>query len=150
MDELDAKLLNMIQTDFPLVPRPYAEIANRLDITEAEVIDRIAALKEQKIIRTIRAAYALQKLGYVSTLVAAWVEDRFIDEVAARINAYPGVTHNYLRDHDYNVWFTLIARDREKLSSTLEEIAALPGVQGLHALPAEKTYKLRVDFKVSA
>ena len=149
MDELDTQLLNMIQTDFPLVSRPYAEIADRLGVSENEVIDRIAALKKEKTIRTIRAMYVLHKLGYVSALVAARVEKTLIDETAAHINTYPGVTHNYLREHEYNVWFTVIARNPSKLDAVIDEVAALSGVHDVQKLPAEKFYKLRVDFKVA-
>jgi DNA-binding Lrp family transcriptional regulator len=146
MDDLDARLLAMIQRDFPLEPRPFAVLAERLGASEPEIMARLAALREGKIIRGIRAMFEARQLGYVSALAAATVDRERFDEVAANINILPGVTHNYERDHEYNLWFTLIARDEPTLRAQLARIAALPGVRDLQTLPAEKTYKLRVEF----
>jgi siroheme decarboxylase len=145
MDDTDKKILDLIQTDFPLDPQPYARIGEKFGLTEAEALARIRALKGKGIIRRIGANFQSRKLGWTSTLCAAQVPKEKIEEFAAEVNRHPGVTHNYLRQHRYNVWFTLIAPSVEKVRETLSEITAATGIEILN-LPAEKTYKIKVDF----
>ncbi|MDP8255792.1 MAG: AsnC family transcriptional regulator [Candidatus Alcyoniella australis] len=147
MDALDRAIVEMIQTDFPICVSPYAEIGRRVGSDESEVIRRLGALKERQIIRRIGALFDPRKLGYVSTLVAARVSPDLLEETTDAINEYNGVTHNYLRDASYNVWFTLIAKGDSARAKILARIAKLPGVLVLHSLPAERFYKLKVDFK---
>ena len=149
MDDLDARLLETIQSHFPLEQRPFRKLADNLGTTEADVISRIEALKKNKVIRGIRAMFESKKLGYTSVLVAVKVERDKFDEVAKRINALPGVTHNYERDHEFNLWFTLSAPDETNLRDLLAGVSRLPGVLDLRPLPSLKTYKLRVEFEVS-
>lgn len=147
MDSLDRQLLDIIQTDFPLCPRPYAELGQRLGIAEQEAFDRVRALKASKIIRRLGANFQSAKLGFVSTLCAAKVPDDKMDDFVARVNACPGVTHNYLREHAYNIWFTLISPSREESQATLDAIAAATGIAILN-LPATRLFKIRVDFRM--
>ncbi|NPV26359.1 MAG: Lrp/AsnC family transcriptional regulator [Firmicutes bacterium] len=145
MEAVDRKLLNMIQTDFPITTAPYRIIGERLGLTEAEVLARIAKLRQQGIIRRLGATFDSQRLGYHSTLCAVKVPVDRVEEVAALINKYPGVTHNYLREHEYNLWFTLIVPTPEDLHATIMEIQARTGLPVLN-LPADKMFKIRVNF----
>lgn len=145
----DREILNILQSRFPLVPRPYAAIAAETGLTEKEVIDRIAALKESGIVRRIGGIFASDKMGFVSTLVALKVEEESIEEVAAAVSAYPGVTHNYQRQHEFNIWFTLVSESEQEMEETLDTIMKLPGVVKLRNLPALKLFKIGVNFDMS-
>ena len=146
LDDLDRAILNEIQSNFPLVPRPYAEMGKRVGASESEVLDRVRFMHEAGIIRRIGANFASRKLGYTSTLCAARVPPENLEHFAAVVNRYPGVTHNYLRKHRYNVWFTLIAESRERLAQILDEIRETSGVAEILSLPAEEVFKIKVDF----
>jgi DNA-binding Lrp family transcriptional regulator len=148
MDAIDKKILDLIQTDFPLDPRPFARIGEQCGLTEAEALARVRALKGKGIIRRIGANFQSRKLGWTSTLCAAQVPEDKLDEFVAEVNSQPGVTHNYLRRHAYNVWFTLIAPDLDKVREILADITAKTGIEILN-LPAEKTFKIKVDFPMS-
>ncbi|ATD82295.1 siroheme decarboxylase subunit alpha [Desulfovibrio desulfuricans] len=147
MDNMDRQLLDIIQTGFPLSPRPYAELGQRLGLDEQEVLDRVRGLKARKIIRRLGANFQSAKLGFVSTLCAAKVPQDKMDAFVAEVNAKPGVTHNYLREHDYNIWFTLISPSREETQAILDGITQATGVPILN-LPATKLFKIRVDFRM--
>jgi DNA-binding Lrp family transcriptional regulator len=147
MDQTDRRILDVIQSDFPLERRPYAVVGERLGLTEAEVLARVRALKERGIIRRLGANFQSRKLGWRSTLCAAKVpEDRF-DAFVAEVNRHPGVTHNYLRDHEFNVWFTFIGPSWDAVCETLQEIEERTGIEVLN-LPAEKMFKIKVDFQM--
>jgi len=146
LENLDRAILNEIQSNFPLVPRPYAEMGKRVGATEAEVLARVQALHDAGIIRRIGANFTSRKLGYTSTLCAARVPPENLERFAAVVNRYPGVTHNYLRKHRYNVWFTLIAESRERLATILEEIRGASGAEEILSLPAKEIFKIKVDF----
>ncbi len=148
MDALDKKILDLIQTDFPLDPRPYARIGEQFELTEAEALARVRTLKGKGIIRRIGGNFQSRKLGWTSTLCAAQVPEDRLDEFVAEVNRHPGVTHNYLRQHAYNVWFTLIAPGVDKVREILAGITAKTGIEILN-LPAEKTFKIKVDFPMS-
>lgn len=149
LNDLEKRLLDIIQTDFPLTPRPYAELASRLGVTEAEALAAVNALRRSKIIRRLGANFQSAKLGFTSTLCAAKVPDDLMDAFVAEVNAHPGVTHNYLREHAYNIWFTLISPSREEAQAELDGISARTGVAILN-LPATKLFKIRVDFRMGA
>jgi DNA-binding Lrp family transcriptional regulator len=146
LNDLDRAILNEIQSHFPLVPRPYAEMGQRLGATEAEVLTRVQHLHDAGIIRRIGANFTSRKLGYTSTLCAARVPPETLERFAAVVNRYPGVTHNYLRKHRYNVWFTLIAESTGRLAEILEEIRKASGVDEILSLPAKEIFKIKVDF----
>jgi DNA-binding Lrp family transcriptional regulator len=148
LDEVDRAILNEIQSHFPIDSRPYQVLAEKLGCSEVEVIRRVRRLKEHQLIRRIGANFNSRKLGYTSTLCAAKVAPERIDGFVTAVNSYRGVTHNYRRDHEYNIWFTLIAPSEEDLHRTIAEIAAETEVGEILSLPAERIFKIRVDFEM--
>ncbi len=148
LDATDRKLLTMIQADFPVVARPFDEIAVPLGTTGEDVLARVKSLMERRLIRRLGAVFDARKLGYISTLVAAVVPQERIDEVAAQVSEIPGVTHNYRREHRYNLWFTLTCRSAAELESTLAGLRCRTGVEAMHSLPALAMYKARVQLDV--
>jgi DNA-binding Lrp family transcriptional regulator len=148
LDNLDRQLLNLIQEEFPLTTRPYLEIGRRLNLSEKEVISRLERLKKTGIIRRIGAVFDLRRLGYVSTLCALKVPPERLQEVARVVNSFPGITHNYLREHEYNMWFTLIGPSRQHLEEVMEEIKVRTGLTDLLELPAERSFKIKVNFNL--
>jgi DNA-binding Lrp family transcriptional regulator len=148
MDEMDRMILNEIQSHFPIEARPYQVLAEKLGCSEEEVLQRVQDLKDREVIRRIGANCNSRKLGYTSTLCAAKVPSRLMARFVEVVNSYTGVTHNYRRDHDYNIWFTLIAPSEEKIERILREIVELTGVGEVMSLPAERLFKIQVDFEV--
>jgi DNA-binding Lrp family transcriptional regulator len=148
MDPTNKKILNEIQSGFPVTSRPFLEIGDRLGLSEDEVIERIKRLKEDGIIRRIGGNFNSRKLGFTSTLCAARVPEEKIDRFVEAVNSFKGVTHNYLRKNPYNIWFTFIAPDMASIETALKEIALKTGVNDILNLPAEKMYKIKVDFEV--
>ena len=146
MDEIDHKILNLIQGSFPLDPEPYRIIGEQAGITEDEAFDRIRKLKESGIIRRIGAVFDPRKLGFTSTLCAARVPETNLAAFVETVNAYPGVTHNYRRNHDYNVWFTFIADTEEALNLFLHDIKKHTGITDILSLHAVRTYKINASF----
>jgi len=124
LDDVDKKLLNLIQNNFPVVSKPYREISYRLGIDEKEVIRRLKKLSEAGIIRRLGGIFDSRKLGYTGTLCAMKVPVKRLGQVTKIINSYSEVTHNYLREHEYNVWFTVLAESREKVKQIVKEIGA--------------------------
>jgi DNA-binding Lrp family transcriptional regulator len=123
-------------------------VAKELDLEEDEVIRRITHLKDSGIIRRIGANFVPGRLGFVSTLCAAKVPEDKIPLFSETVNKYPGVTHNYRRDHEFNIWFTFIAESMERIESHLKEISSKTGVTEILNLPATKVYKLKAQFEV--
>lgn len=148
LDAIDKTILNRIQSDFPITSRPFLQLANEINLTEKEVLDRISRLKEIGIIRRIGGNFVPGKLGFVSTLCAAKVDADKIGHFAKIVNSYPGVTHNYHRDNTYNVWFTFIAPNMEEINANLKKIAKETGVTDILNLPATKVFKIRAEFDV--
>jgi DNA-binding Lrp family transcriptional regulator len=142
----DRELLNLVQTEFPRTSRPFAELGRRLGLSEEQVLVRLQALKADGVIRRIGGIFASQQMGFVSTLVALQVEESALEEVAAAVSGYDGVTHNYERRHKFNLWFTLVAPSDEKLQQILGEVEKLPGVTALRNLPAVRLFKIGVNF----
>ncbi len=148
MDDLDKRLLDIIQSDLPLTARPYAAVGERLGLTEAEVLARVRALKGRGVIRRIGGNFQSRKLGFHSTLCAARVPQDRLDAFVAEVNRHPGVTHNYLRRHPYNVWFTFIGPSRQAVDDTLAAMRQATGIDILN-LPASRLFKIKVDFKMA-
>lgn len=148
LDDTDRLILNRIQSDFPVTAKPYEAIGRELGLPEAEVLDRTQRLKEKGIIRRIGGNFSPEKLGFVSTLCAASVPPEKIDLFAATVNRYPGVTHNYMRENHYNVWFTFIAPSMDEIAANLAEIARDTGVNEILNLPATRVFKIRAKFDV--
>jgi len=147
MDSTDKRLLDIIQTAFPLEPRPYAVLGENLGISEQEAHDRVRELKKRKIIRRLGANFQSSRLGFRSTLCAAKVPPKKMDAFVAEVNAQSGVTHNYLRRHEYNIWFTCIGPSWDAVCAILDGITQRTGITILN-LPATKLYKIRVDFQM--
>jgi len=149
MDDVDRKVLNIIQTDFPVTSRPFGELAAQVGVTDEEVVDRIRRLKADGIIRRMGATFDSSKLGYASTLCAMKVPVERIEAVAEIINSYGNVTHNYLRDDPrFNVWFTVIAESQERIDEILDEIREKAGIATILNLPAVRLFKVRVAFEL--
>jgi DNA-binding Lrp family transcriptional regulator len=146
LDDLDRRLLNVIQEHFPIDERPYLQIARQIGSTQGEVLDRMKALVERGIIRDISPVFALEKLGYCSTLAALDVPADRIDEVARIVNAREEVTHNYLRDGEPNLWFTVIAESPAALQRVLREIGREAGCGPAANFPAQRKFAARVVF----
>ena len=148
MDRIDREILNEIQSHFPLRSRPFRELGQKLGLSEKEVILRVDRLKKEGIIRRIGANFNSRRLGFTSTLCAAKVPQEKLSNFIGTVNRYPGVTHNYERDGKFNIWFTLIAETPEIIDQVLAEIRSATGIEELISLPAEKIFKIRVDFEV--
>jgi siroheme decarboxylase len=146
MDERDRKLLNEIQGSFPIEPHPYRVIGKKMGMDEEEVIARVKNLREAGIIRRIGASINSRRIGYVSTLLAARVPQEKLDSFVETVNSCTGVTHNYERNHEYNVWFTLIAPSEVEKLKIIRQLVERTGVEILE-LPAERIFKIKVDFR---
>jgi len=145
MDAYDKEILDIIQSSFPIAPRPYAVVGGQVGLTESEVLARVRRLKQEGVIRRMGANFGSRQLGWRSTLCGAEVPRDRLDAFVAEVNKHPGVTHNYLRDHQFNVWFALIAPSTEAIEAVLADITASTGVEIMN-LPASKLFKITVDF----
>jgi DNA-binding Lrp family transcriptional regulator len=146
LTELDRRLLNDFQQDFPLSPTPYADIARDLGVTEAEVLARLEALKSAGAVSRVGAVVRPNTVG-VSTLAAMAVPPEQLESVAALVNGYTEVNHNYEREHRLNLWFVATAPDAERLQSTLDEIAARTGYEVL-SFPLVEDYHIDLGFEM--
>ena len=149
MDDIDKKLLNEVQLGFPITERPYKYLGDQLNCTENEIFVRIKRLIKDGIIRRIGGSFSSKKLGFRSTLCAAKVPEAEIGEFVEEVNKYSEVTHNYLRSHEYNVWFTFIASDMSVINNYINQIVRYTGVKDILNMPALTTYKILVDFHIS-
>ena len=147
LDVVDRRILSMIQSAFPLESRPYKIIGDQVGISEEQALSRVRSLKERKIIRRVGANFHSARLGFRSTLCAAKVPAEHMERFIAAVNAEPGITHNYLRDHVYNIWFTCIGPSWDAVCATLDGITGSTGIPILN-LPATKMYKIKVDFRM--
>ncbi len=148
IDDTDKQIINRIQSSFPIHSRPYQILGDDLGLGEDEVIERIKRLKQQGIIRRIGGNFGPDKLGFFSTLCAASVPENTIDYFTQTVNSYSGVTHNYMREHHYNIWFTFIAPSVEIIEASLSEISQKTGVKDILNLPATDVFKISAQFKV--
>ena len=148
MYEMDRLILNEIQSRFPIEPRPYLVLARKLSCSEEEIMRRVQNMKDRGVIRRIGANFDSRRLGYTSTLCAAKVNLKQMGRFVKTVNSYSGVTHNYRRDHEYNIWFTLIAPSETDIERILSEIAEKSGVNEIISLPAERIFKIQVDFQM--
>jgi DNA-binding Lrp family transcriptional regulator len=144
IDKVDKQLLNEIQWVFPLTDRPYLEISKRYNISEKDVMQRTSHLKEIGLIRQINAIFDTRRLGYKSALVAFMVKPNKLDQVAEQVNKHSGVSHNYERDHEFNMWFTLAVPPYAELKTDLDRMASIDGVVKYRVLPTLKLYKIGV------
>jgi DNA-binding Lrp family transcriptional regulator len=150
LDDLDKRLLNLMQGSFPLQPRPYASVAAEAGISEEEVITRVQFLLDQRIIRQVTPIFDTRALGYSSMLVAAKVDPENPWRAATIINAHPGVSHNYLRNHEFNIWFTIATEPDSPLGvqGTLDVLGREAGAESIRQLPTLKLFKIRMDLEM--
>lgn len=149
MDDVDRHILEVAQSAFPVEPRPFEALAAKIGIGEEEALERIRRLQEAGVIREVGPVFNLRKLGYTSTLCAARVAESCVEHVAGLVNSFAEVTHNYLRDDPFNMWFTLIAASNERIEEILERIRREPGVAEVISLPAERMFKINVHFNTA-
>jgi siroheme decarboxylase len=150
LDEADKKLLNLLQGSFPLAQRPFAQVAQAAALSEPEVLARTQRLLDERIIREITPIFDTRVLGYSSMLVAAKVDPEHPWRAAKIINSHPGVSHNYLRDHEFNLWFTIATEPGSKLGlpGTLDVLQRLTGAQSVRQLPTLRLFKIRMDLEM--
>jgi len=146
LTEADRQLLNAMQEGFLPVPNPFKEIGARLGLTEDEAIAELRRLKESGAIRRLGAIIDSRKIGYTGTLCAMKVPGERISEAAAVINSFPEVTHNYVREGEFNVWFTVLALSAARIQEILHTIKRETGIRELLNLPARRIFKIRVSF----
>ena len=150
VDDPAARLLGAIQNELPLVERPFGALADRLEISEAEAIAQTRALVDSGVIRQLSAIFDTRRLGYRGMLVAARTPAERQDDAAAVFSAHPGVSHNYLREHDLNLWFTLTVSPRSEigLERSVELLGELAGVEVVRPMPALRFFKIGVDLDI--
>lgn len=147
LDDIDRKLINLIQAEFPISKNPFAEIAQTIGATEEIVLVKLERLKEKGIIRRIGPIINTRGIGGTNTLAAVKVPAHRIEQAAAVINRYDEVSHNYLRNEEYNIWFTVSAPTRERLDQILNEIQTELDCPLLD-LPTIRQFKIQVNFHV--
>ena len=147
LDDADRELLRVLQSGIPLTSQPFKEIGERAGLSEAETIERIQNMLDQGIMRKVGAIISPRNLGYVSTLAAINAPEAEVEEVAELINGYKGVTHNYLREGEPNIWFTMTEPDPETLDKNLSDIEKAAG-HPVRRMPVEKLYKIGVKFDI--
>ncbi|MFH1454189.1 MAG: Lrp/AsnC family transcriptional regulator [Armatimonadota bacterium] len=144
---MEKKLLNILQDDFPVTERPYKKISEKVNITEAKVIDIIKKFKKKGLIRRITPSFNSDKTGRKVVLAACAVSGSKIKKTAEIINKFPEVTHNFLRDGEYNIWFTVSASSKKRLKDILKQIEAKTKLK-LQVFPGVKTYKMNFTIKI--
>jgi DNA-binding Lrp family transcriptional regulator len=150
LTDLDRKLLNLMQGSFPIEPRPYAAVAREAGVAEDEVLARVEHLLDKRIIRQVTPIYDTRAFGYGSMLVAAKVDPEHPWRAAKIINEHPGVSHNYLRNHEFNMWFTLAVEEGSALGlqGTLDVLQELTGAESIRQLPTLQLFKIRMDLEM--
>jgi DNA-binding Lrp family transcriptional regulator len=149
LDDLDRELLNAVQWDFPLVPRPFAQLAERLGSDEETVRARVQKVKDAGVLRQLSAIFDTRALGYTSALVAAKVDGERIDDAAEVISEHPGVSHNYKRNHAYNLWYTVAVPPGESLDDHVDVLHRESGALVTRKLPTLKLYKIGVKLDMT-
>ena len=151
MDEINSRILRELQDSFPLSERPYKVVADRLQIPGEELWGRIQSMLDEGVIRRMGASFDSNKLGFCSTLAAVSVKPELVDRAAETISRFPEVTHNYLRDGVFNIWFTMIAVDEERIEDVLDEIRISLSLEKPEVLnlPVKRLFKLDARFNVS-
>jgi len=153
LEDIDRRLLNLMQGSFPIAPRPYrhvAELSGSEGFGEQDAMARVRELLRKRIIRQVTPIFDTRALGYSSMLVAAKVDPQYPHRAAQVINAHPGVSHNYLRDHEFNLWFTIATEPDSKLGleGTLELLAREAGAESVRQLPTLRLFKIRMDLEM--
>lgn len=145
---LDRRILDLLQQEFPIDAEPYRVMAEKLQCSEQEILARIQMLKDNGVLRRIGAVLDARNMGFYSTLCTCMVPEDRIEEIAGLINKEPGVTHNYLRDNLYNIWFTLTAPSAAEAGVILNRLETDIGLK-IISMPATKVFKIKVSFEMS-
>jgi DNA-binding Lrp family transcriptional regulator len=148
LTRLDKKILEEIQNNFPIVQSPWKQLGRKLHLSEKDLIERIKILQTQGYIRYIGVIFDLNKLGLKSTLLAMNVPTEKMKSVVRIINNYPYVSHNYLRNGKFNVWFTLTARSDKELDFIINDIKKKTSIKDILDLRTKKVFKINVSFKL--
>ena len=149
MDDLDKDLLNEIQWRFPMVERPFDELAQKFDVSPELIKKKLTNLKATGALRQLSAIFDTRKLGYKSSLVAMKIDPDKLIEVANIINKHPGVSHNYERNHDFNLWFTIATPPGTNVKTEVDKFSKLPGVKETRMLPTIQMFKIGVKLDMS-
>jgi siroheme decarboxylase len=149
VDDLDRELLNAVQWDFPLEPRPFAVLGERLGIDEPVVRERIRNVKAEGVLRQLSAIFDTRALGYTSALVAAKIDPEHVDDAAGIISEHPGVSHNYKRNHEYNLWYTIAVPPNASLDAHIDVLHRESGARVTRKLPTLKLYKIGVKLDMT-
>ena len=149
MEALDQKILEIIQDGFPLEERPYAALGRRLGVSEEDAFDHVEGLRQSGVIRRLGGIYDSRRLGYISRLCAGVVPEGNLDGFAAAADKIPSITHNYVRSHAYNVWFTVIARSEAEIQETVRVLEAETGLHDAHVLSASRMFKINTVMKAA-
>jgi siroheme decarboxylase len=149
LDDVDRRLLERTQSEFPIASRPFQVLAEQAGCTEDEALARVRRMQEEGAIRQIGPVFDLNRLGQTSCLCAAKVAPEAVERVADVINGFDEVTHNYLRNGAFNIWFTVIAPSQDRIEDILGRVRGAEGVEEAMALPAERIFKINVHFGVS-
>ncbi|HEY7136826.1 MAG TPA: AsnC family transcriptional regulator [Acidimicrobiia bacterium] len=149
LEDLDRELLNAVQWDFPLTERPYGALAERLGVDEPALRDRIARLKDASVLRQLSAIFDTRALGYNSALVAAKIDPDRVDDAARVISEHPGVSHNYKRNHAYNLWYTVAVPPGQSLDEHVDVLHEESGALVTRKLPTLKLYKIGVKLDMT-
>ncbi len=149
LTDSDRELLNAVQWDFPLEPRPYAVLGERLGLSEPDVRARVQAVKELGVLRQLSAIFDTRALGYNSSLVAAKIDADRVDEAAAAISEHPGVSHNYKRNHAFNLWYTIAVPPGESLEEHVDALHRESGALVTRRLPTLQLYKIGVKLDMT-
>lgn len=145
---LDRRILNRLQEDIPFAEKPWRLIAGELGIREDRLLKRIASLKKDGIIRRISAVFSPRKIDFVSTLVGVKAAPGNIEKIIEEINSYPEVTHNYRRDGEYNIWFTLVAEKKTRIAYIMRRLKKNKNIEKMSEFPVIKLFKIDVRFPV--
>lgn len=164
LNAVDRQLLNLLQTDFPLVPRPFALLGQKVGLSEEDVVEKVRSWQKSGLVRRLGPVFDSRRLGFKGMLCAMAVPPEEVEAVAGYVNRLPGITHNYVRESwrarqesagakaypaaRYNLWFTIIAPTQQEAEAQLAAIAAHTGITDYMALPASKLFKIRVQFAV--
>ena len=148
LSNFDKALLNLLQSDIPVCRRPFAAMAEKLGAEENFVLERVRELKAAGYLRRIGTFFNSNNLGYRGTLVALEVEPAELPTVAAQINSYNEVTHNYEREGKFNLWFTLLTLNVDRENFILENIKSLRGVEDMINLKSNRKFKINVQFNL--
>ena len=149
IDEKSQLLLNVIQDDLPLVDRPYKALGEKIGCTEDEIVEKVRALKESKVLRQVSTIFDTRSLGYQSSLVACKAPPGKADEVAEILNQHPGVSHNYARKHDFNLWFTIAVPGNSSLQAHMDVLQQLSGAQSVRLMPTLRLFKIGMKLDMT-